>query len=732
MGDRILQALRPESNGVSRRAVLRAGLAAGGAFMLGINLVAQDATAADGPNGGDVALDAFIRIAPDDTVTLIMPSVEMGQGTHTSVPMILAEELDVSMDKVKLEAAPENQKLYGNPIFVVQMTGGSTTIRAWWMPLRKAGAAARAMLVSAAATQWRVDPATCRTDNGTVFHDASGRSLKYGRLAARAATIAPPAQPQLKNPKDFKIIGRPIKRLDAPEKVDGTLKFGIDAMPAGVKFASLAASPVFGGKVGKVDDKKALAMPGVRQVVVLDDMVAVVGDNTWVAQQGLAALSIEWLDGANVAVTSESIWKAIAAAGEHEGIVVETSGDAANHLLSSGAVHATYELPFLAHATMEPMNCTVDVRADACEVWVGTQAMGFARQVAAKESGLRVEQVNIHNHLIGGGFGRRLEVDGIAKAVRIARHVKGPVKVTWSREEDIQQELYRPVYHTRMSARMDGERIVAWRHRVVGASILARYLPPAFKNGIDDDAIDGATERPYDFGNHRVEYVRHEPAAIPVAFWRGVGPNNNIFASECFLDRLANEAKLDPGNFRRQLITKSPRAKAVLELALTKAGWDGPMAKPVGTDRVGRGICLETAFSGFFAAVAEVAVDDSGDVRVTRVVCAVDCGLVVNPDTVVAQMQGGIIFGISAVLFGEVTVAGGRVQQSNFHDYRVMRINEAPRIEVYVVPSGELPGGIGEPGTVVVQPAVANAVYAATGLQPTRMPIDRKLIARRA
>jgi isoquinoline 1-oxidoreductase beta subunit len=381
---------------------------------------------------------------------------------------------------------------------------------------------------------------------------------------------------------------------------------------------------------------------------------------------------------------------------------------------------------------MEPMNCTVDVRADECEIWVGTQAMGFARQIAARESGLPVERVNIRNHLIGGGFGRRLEVDGIGKAVRIARLVKGPVKVTWSRAEDIQQEMYRPVYHTRMSARLDGERVVAWRHRVVGAAILARYLPPAFKDGIDGDAIDGATDRPYDFTHRRIEYVRHEPAAVPVSFWRGVGPNNNIFASECFLDRLAREAKVDPGNFRRRLLAKNPRARAVLELALARSGWDRPLAQVKSTERVGRGICLETAFSGLFAAVAEVSVDDSGEVRVTRVVCAVDCGVVVNPDTVVAQMQGGIIFGLSAVLHGEITIEGGRVQQSNFHDYRVMRINETPRIEVHIVPSGELPAGIGEPGTVVVQAAVANAVYAATGVQLTRMPLNPKLIARKA
>jgi isoquinoline 1-oxidoreductase beta subunit len=724
-----------EGGRISRRAVLRASLSAGGAFVLGIKLVAQAASAATATAatvGGDVALDAFIRIAPDSTVTLIMPSVEMGQGTYTSVPMILAEELDVSMDKVRFETAPENQKLYGNPMFFVQMTGGSTTIRAWWMPLRKAGAAARAMLVSAAATQWRVDPATCRTDSGTVYHDASGRSQRYGQLAARATTIAPPTEPVLKNPRDFKIIGRPIKRLEAPEKVNGSLKFGIDAMPVGLKFAALTSCPVFGGKVGKVDDRKALALPGVHQVVVLDDMVAVVGKNTWVAQQGLNALLIDWVDGKNASVSSATIWEAVRKAGDGEGIAVENIGDAVGHLQSPSSIHVTYELPFLAHAPMEPMNCTVDVRADECDIWVGTQAMGFARQIAAKESGLPAERVNIHNHLIGGGFGRRLEVDGIGKAVRIAKHVKGPVKVTWSREEDIQQEMYRPVYHTRMSAQLDGEKVVAWRHRVVGAAILARYLPPAFKDGIDGDAIDGATKRPYDFAHRRIEYVRHEPAAVPVSFWRGVGPNNNIFASECFLDRLAHEAKVDPGNFRRGLLAKNPRALAVLELALVKSGWDKPMAKANGTARVGRGICLETAFSGLFAAVAEVSVDDSGGVRVTRVVCAVDCGVVVNPDTVVAQMQGGIIFGLSAVLHGEITIERGRVQQSNFHDYRVMRINETPEIEVHIVPSPELPGGIGEPGTVVVQAAVANAVYAATGVQLTQMPINPKLIARNA
>jgi isoquinoline 1-oxidoreductase beta subunit len=714
----------------SRRFVLRAGIATGGGLLLGVSLFGGDvADAGDGGRAGVFAPGAFIRIGSDDSVTLIMPAVEMGQGTYTAIPMILAEELDIALGRVKLEAAPPSDELYGNPLFKIQITGGSSTIRAWWMPMRKAGAGARAMLVAAAAVAWGVDPASCRTENGTVFHDATSRSLKYGALANRAARLPPPQNPPLKDPKDFKLVGKPLKRLDAPEKVNGASQYGVDAMPNGVKFATLVSSPVFGGKVAHVDDRRARAVPGVRQIVVLDTLVAVIGDHMWAALQGLEARAIEWENGPHAGVTSAGIWKALRSAADNEGLVVQKVGDADSQLKGAGLVEASYELPFLAHAAMEPMNCTVHVRADACEVWVGTQVMTMAQNIAAKESGLRPDQVTIHNHLLGGGFGRRLEVDGIGKAVRIARHVEWPIKVLWTREEDIQQEMYRPVYHNRMAARLADGKVAAWRHRVAGPAIFARYLPPAFVGGIDGDAVGGAVEQPYDFPNRRIEYVRHEPAAVPTSFWRGVGSNSNVFAVECFMDRLAREARVDPVAFRRPLLGKSPRALAALDLVVEKSGWHNTLPAAAGGARRGRGICVQSAFGSYLAAVAEVLVAADGEVRVTRLVCAVDCGLIVNPDTVVAQIQGGMIFGLTAALYGEITIEGGRVQQSNFNDYRMLRIDETPKIEVHLIPSGDAPGGIGEPGTVVVQPAVANAIYAATGTQLTRMPVKRRLLA---
>ncbi|MEI9996753.1 MAG: molybdopterin cofactor-binding domain-containing protein [Rhizomicrobium sp.] len=714
---------RDDPRALSRRFVLQAG--GTGALLLGFELSGA-AGAATGAKA--FAPNAYIRIAPDDMVTLVMPSVEMGQGTYTSVPMILAEELDIPLTRVQLEAAPPDQKYYGNPIYGIQMTGGSTTIRGWWMPLRKAGASARAMLVGAAAAMWRVDPASCRTADGTVFHDPTKRSATYGSLAAHAALIPPPVNPKLKDPKTFKLVGRSLKRLDTPAKVNGTAVYGIDAMPPGVKFATLASSPVFGGRVAHVDDRAARAVQGVRQIIVLDDLVAVVGDHTWAAKLGLEALVVEW-DGAHGNLSQADIWRGLGEAAGREGVVAQKTGDAIGQLRSGTVIEGDYELPFLAHAAMEPMNCTVHLRKDACEIWVGTQAMGKAQAIAVKESGLRAEQIVIHNHLIGGGFGRRLEVDGIGKAVRIARHVDGPVKVVWSREEDIQQEMYRPVYHDRMSAKLEGGRITAWRHRVVGPAILARYLPPAFVKGVDLDGVDGAVDQPYDFPHLQVEFTRHELAPVPTSFWRGVGPNSNIFSAECFIDKLARQHGIDPLVLRQRMLAKNRRALAALDHAAAKAEWTTlPRAVP-GGGRFGRGIAMLSAFGSYLAAVADVAVTDDGEVRLKRIVCAVDCGTIVNPDGVLAQVQGGMIFGLSAILHGQITIEKGRVQQGNFNDYRVLRIDEIPKIEVYLMPSEEAPGGIGEPGTVVVQPAVANAVYAATGKQLTRMPIDPKEIA---
>ena len=705
---------------VSRRSFLKASAAAGGGLLLSLALPLARGEA-KAPVARSFEPNAFIRIGRDGKIVLIMPYVEMGQGTYTSIPMLIAEELEVDLSQVQLEAAPPNEKLYANPLLGVQATGNSNAVRGAWQPLRQAGATARTMLIAAAAKRWNVDPATCRARSGVVYHEATRRSAKYGDLAAEAATMPVPEKVALKGPSEFTLIGTPAKRLDIPVKVNGTAVFGIDARPPGVKIATLAQSPVFGGRLKSVDDSAAKSVKGVRQIVRLDDAVAVVADHMWAAKQGLAALKIEWDDGPHAKLTTEDIARELEAATRSPGAVAQNIGDADKAMASAATkVEATYEVPFLAHATMEPMNCTVHVRKDDCEVWVGTQVIARAQAAAAKVAGMPLDKVVVHNHLIGGGFGRRLEVDGVIRAVQIAKQVGGPVKVVWTREEDIQHDMYRPYFFDRISAGLDANGMpVAWSHRFAGSSIIARWLPPGFKNGFDGDTVEGAIDLVYNLPNLRVEYLRVEPPGIPTAFWRSVGPSHNVFVTESFVDELAVAAKKDPVEYRRALLDKSPRAKAVLDLAAEKAGWGRSLP-----DGIGRGVSVQFAFATYMAQVAEVEVAKDGAVRVRRVVCAVDCGTVVNPDTVRAQIQSAIMFGVTAALYGAVTLKDGRVEQSNFHDYRILRMNEAPAVEVHIVQNSEPPGGMGEAGTSCVVPAVTNAVFAATRKRLRKLPID--------
>jgi isoquinoline 1-oxidoreductase beta subunit len=708
---------------LSRRQFLSATAVLGGGLLIGFTAGPSMSTAraAEKVAGEPFTPNAFIRVDPNGQITLIMPYVEMGQGTYTSIPMLIAEELEVDLKQVRLEHAPPNEKLYANPLLGVQATGNSNAIRGAWQPLRQAGASARVMLVSAAAKRWNVDPVSCRTQNGEVLHAPTGRKLKYGDLAADAARIPVPEKVALKRPEDFKLVGTPAKRLDTPAKVNGTAVYGIDVRPPGVKFATLAQSPVFGGRVKSVDDAAAKAIKGVRQIVRLDDAVAVVADHMGAAKKGLAALMIEWDDGPNAKLTTNDIAAALEKATLNSGPVAQNIGDTDKAMASAATkVEANYQVPFLAHAALEPMNCTVHVRRDSCEIWVGNQAIARCQAAAAKITGLPPDKVVLHNHLIGGGFGRRLESDGVSRAVQIAQQVDGPVKVVWTREEDIQHDMYRPYFLDRISAGLDEKgQPVAWNHRFAGSSIIARYLPPAFNNGLDPDTTEGAIDLVYALPNLHVEYVRVEPPGIPTAFWRSVGPSHNVFVTESFIDELAAAAKIDPVAYRRALLDKTPRAKAVLELAAEKAGWGKPLP-----ERVGRGVSLQFVFATYLAQVAEVEVSREGAVRVRRVVCAVDCGTVINPDTVRAQIQGAIIFGITAALRGEITLKDGRVQQSNFHDYQMLRMNEAPAIEVYIVNSTEPPGGMGEAGTSAVVPAVTNAIFAATGKRLRKLPVD--------
>lgn len=702
---------------LSRRALLKTGAA--GVVLYAFHMPVAQAAPGFAPN-------AFIRVAPDGAVTLVMPQVEMGQGIYTTVAMILSEEMDADFPHVTLEHAPPNDKLYANPVFGIQVTGNSNSVRAFWTPLRKAGATARAMLVIAAAETWQVDPAGCSTAKGEVIHTASGRKLGYGPLAARAATLTPPADPALKQPSQFTLIGKPLKRLDTPGKVDGAVKYGIDALPPGVKFATLKASPVFGGKVMRVDDRKAKTIPGVRQVVVLDDLVAVVGDHMWAAQKGLAALDIVWDEGIGAHVDSRMLWDDIRKAGTQKGVIAKARGDADRGLGDGDRLDAVYELPFLAHATMEPLNCTVHVTPDGCELWIGTQVISRVQNTVAALLKLPPEKVTVNQHLLGGGFGRRLEPDMALKAVRVAQHVDGPVKVVYTREEDTRQDVYRPLYRHLLSASLKDGKLNGWSHRITGSSVIARWLPPAFQKGIDIDAVDSAVDMPYTAPDFRVEYVRHEPLTIPTGFWRGVGPNSNVFAIESFMDELARKLGKDPVAFRLSLLDGTPRLKAAVKLAAEKSGWGKPLPA-----RAGRGIAAQVAFGSFIATVCEAEVDGAGEVKVRRMTSVVDTGIAVNPDTIVAQLQGGLIFGLTAALYGEVTIDKGRVQQSNFNDYRMLRIDQIPPIEVHVVKSGEAPGGIGETGATAAPPALGNALYAATGVRLRRLPIDRAALAGR-
>lgn len=708
------------STDVSRRGLLGSALAGG--FLLAFHMPMRRARGQT-PDPG-FAPNAFIRIGGAGKTTLVMPQVEMGQGIYTSVAMILAEELDADYAQIVLEHAPPNEKLYGNPIFIIQATGGSTSVRAFWKPLRMAGASARAMLVQAAAQQWQVDAASCTAANGQVIHASSGRKLGYGEVAEAASQQTAPKDVPLKDPKDFSIIGKPLRRFDTPDKVNGTTKYGIDTMLPGMSFATLAQCPVFGGKIGKVDDSAAKKIPGVRQIVVLDDLVAVVGDHMWAAKQGLAALVIDWDEGANAEINTKEIWEHLRAGSAKEGVIAKSVGDIAKGLATGERYDASYEMPLLAHATMEPLNCTVHVTPDSCAIWTGTQIMARVQSEAAKAAGLPVDKVTVNQHMIGGGFGRRLEPDMVVTAVRIAKQVEGPVKIVWTREEDIQHDVYRPVYRDNIAATLSGGRVVSFKYRVAGAAIIARWLPPAFQKGVDIDAVDSAVDMPYDIPHFQVEYTRVEPPGVPTGFWRGVGPNNNVFAIESFMDELARKAGKDPVAFRRDMLGKAPRMQAVLDLAAAKSGWG--QALPA---RVGRGVSIQPTFDTSIATVVEAEVDSQGEVKLRRVTVAVDCGIAVNPDTIVAQLEGGMVFGLTAALYGEVTIAKGRVEQSNFHDYRMLRIDQMPKIEVHLLKSGELPGGIGETGTIGGPPALRNAIYAATGVALRRLPIDRALIA---
>ncbi len=705
----------------SRRDFLKTSALAGGGLLVSVALpgIVRRAEAAE-----PFAPNAFIRITPDDRVTVIVGMSEMGQGVLTSLPMLVAEELEADWSKVRFEQAPADPA-YKNPIFGMQATGGSTSVRAHWEPLRKAGAAAREMLIGAAAANWKVPRSECRAERGRVLHK-SGKSLSYGRLASAAAHQPVPAEVRLKDPKDFKILGKGARRLDTPGKVDGSAQFGLDVRVPFMLTAVLARPPVVGGKVASFNAEKAKAVPGVKYVVQVGSGVAVVADGYWNAKKGRDALEVTWIDGPYATLSSDSIRQQFVEAAAKPGVAARSDGDA-DAALSAAAgrkLDVVYEVPYLAHACMEPMNCTAWIQPDAVHIWGGVQAPGLVQTVLSKMFGMKPEQVKVTTTMLGGGFGRRFGLDMVIDSAEIAKAAGVPVKLVYAREDDIKGHFYRPAAYVRLQGALDdrGNPSAVKMHTVCSSIAQAAGFP--LDKGLDSFAVEGLKEWPYDTPNVRVEWSQSE-APLGVWFWRSVGHSQNIFFAESLIDEMAAAAGKDPFEYRRALLGKAPRYRGALELAAEKAGWGKPL--PAG---VSRGIAVGQSFGSFVAQVVEASVDKDGQVTLRRVVCAVDCGLTANPDIVKRQMESALVFGLGAALHGKITVKDGRIEQSNFDSYPVPRIGEVPPVEVHIVPSSEAPGGVGEPGLTPLAPALTNAIFAATGVRVRKLPIDPEALKR--
>ncbi|KVG81606.1 aldehyde dehydrogenase [Burkholderia ubonensis] len=718
---------------VARRRFLTAGALLVGfaiakparAFTIEPDLAAIGALDAAGTGFNGFVPSGFIRIGADGRIVLVVPSVEMGQGIATGEAMMLAEELEVGLDQVEVAMAPADAHAYTQSILKAQATGGSTSVRAYFTPLRNAGAAARMMLVSAAAQRWRVPATECSVARAIITHVPTGRTLSFGAVASAARRQPMPTHVSLKPPSRFTLIGKPVKRVDTPAKVNGTATFGIDVHVEGTRVAALTMCPTIGGKVRHIDDHAVRSMPGVVDVLRIDDAVAVVGENYWTARRALNQLKIEWDAGPNATLTSSELARRLRDA-RGLPILGKQTGEPERKLDEAGdrRIEAVYTLPYLAHAALEPINTTVHVRPDGCDIWVGTQVPQIARTVAAEITGLSPEQVVVRNHLIGGGFGRRLAVDTIEQAVRFARQVRYPLKMIWTREQDIQHDRFRPAYHDTIAAALGADGLpFAWIHRTRCSTVRTYYDRKPWPEGqLDHDAVAGAAELPYEIPAMRSDWVRQD-GPIALNWWRGVGETHNVFVVESFIDELAHAAKRDPVEYRRALLRQNPRSLAVLDKAAQAAGWGKPL--PPGC---GRGVSLHDSFGSHTALIVEIQVDPQGEIRLRRATAAIDCGIAVNPDSVAAQIQGGVLFGLSAALYNEITIDKGVVQQTNFHDYRQIRMNEVPPFEVIVVPSEASPGGLGEVGTVSAAPALANAVFAATGVRLRDLPIDRQAL----
>jgi len=707
------------STSFSRRDFLRAGAVAGAGLTLAVTLPSCR-PGEEVPAGPPWTPNAWIRVGRDGSVTLITDRSEMGQGVVTALPMLLAEELDVAWENIRIEPAPAD-KAYINPDFGIQGTGGSSSVHAAWKPLREAGAKARAMLVSAAASAWAVDPSECRTENGVVTHPASRRRLKYGELVERAAALPVPETVTLKEPADFRFIGKPMPRLDTPDKVRGTAQFGVDVMVPGMLVAVVARCPVFGGSPATWNEAAAKAVPGVKHVVKVSSGIAVVADGYWPAIKGRTALAVVWEEGPNAGQGNEKIRAELTALAARPGVSARKEGNPAARGVQE--VAAAYDAPYQAHACMEPMNATAHVEADRCTVWAPTQfqlgtAFGIpgALEQVAGLCGLDPSKVFINTTMLGGGFGRRFVNDYIAEAVEASKAVQAPVKVIWSREDDIQHDFYRPAALTRFRAQLGGDGMpVSMTSNTACASIGVALGAP--RDQLDASSVEALQNLPYEIPNLSVS-AANGVFGIPLGFWRSVGSSQNGFMIESFIDELAFAAGQDPVQYRRALLSKKPRHLGVLDLAVEKSGWGTPL--PEGR---ARGVAVVESFNSYVAEVAEVSLNPDRTIRVDRVVCAVDCGTVVNPDIVKAQVEGAVVFGLTAALLSEITIDKGRVAQSNFHDFPLLRMREMPLVEVHLVPSTEAPTGIGEPGTPPIAAAVANAVFTLTGKRLRSLPM---------
>jgi isoquinoline 1-oxidoreductase subunit beta len=704
----------------TRRAFLKGSATLSGGWLLGFWLPdlgrAADAAAVAAT---EFAPNAFIRISRTNVVTILVHKAEMGQGISTALPILVAEELEVDLQKIKIIWAPVDPA-YNTPGMNAQFTGGSSSVRSEWVRLRQAGATAREMLIAAAAATWGVDRAGLRAENGAVI-GPGGKRLTYGQLVDKAVRMAVPTDVPLKEPSQWKLIGRPTRRLDSREKVTGTATFGLDARVPGMRTALIARPPVFGGTIRSVDASRARAVRGVTAVVELPSGVAVVGRSFWAAKKGRDALAVTWDEGSGAAVDTVAMRTEYTELAKTPGQAATRKGDVDAALPgAANTLTADYDMPYLAHAPMEPLNCLVKLTAERCDIWTGTQNQSVDREHAAKAAGLTPEQVFIHTLYLGGGFGRRANPtsDFIVEAVEVARVTKTPVKVMWTREDDIKGGYYRPMWHSRITAGLDAQgQPVAWKHTIVGQSILeGTFLAGFIKDGVDFSSVEGAREIPYAVPNIAVDL--HSPRSpVPVLWWRSVGHTHTGFVVESFIDECAHAAGKDPVEYRTALLANQPRHLGVLTLAAAKANWGAPL--PAGR---ARGIAVHASFGSWAAQVVEVSLQD-GKVRVHRVVCAIDCGIAVNPETIRAQMEGGIVFGLTAALYGRISLKVGRVEQGNFHDYPVLRIHEMPEVEVHIVPSMAPPSGTGEPGTPLMAAAVCNALFALTGRRIRSLPL---------